>query len=145
MQSIMSKIPDVIFVLGGPGSGKGTVCTSLANVNVKDFMIGFLTVYLNFCFVFFYDYRSSSLFICRQVNCSGKSVTEMRNLPSYLMSTYRRGKLSRWPTHVACWKRQWKRARRTHFWLMASRGTRTTWMVGVRRLVPRQLSNQFCS
>lgn len=53
MQSIMSKIPDVIFVLGGPGSGKGTVCTSLANVNVKDFMIGFLTVYLNFCFVFF--------------------------------------------------------------------------------------------
>lgn len=39
MPSIMSKIPDVIFVLGGPGSGKGTVCTKLANVRINFSMI----------------------------------------------------------------------------------------------------------
>jgi hypothetical protein len=50
MPSIMSKIPDVIFVLGGPGSGKGTVCTKLSNVShVKhacDFQLDILIFYL---------------------------------------------------------------------------------------------------
>lgn len=45
MPSIMSQIPDVIFVLGGPGSGKGTVCTKLANVNFRDLIIGIIGLF----------------------------------------------------------------------------------------------------
>ena len=35
MSKIIKKIPNVLFVLGGPGSGKGTQCSRLAKVYFK--------------------------------------------------------------------------------------------------------------
>ena len=33
MSTMIKKIPNVVFILGGPGSGKGTVCSKIAKVN----------------------------------------------------------------------------------------------------------------